>query len=73
MTPWTDWSDDEFLGYCGIHCETDRALFSWEMAVKLHDMAGLELTTNTPPPGFIAMPAEVAKPLIKTARERLAA
>jgi hypothetical protein len=65
-----DWPDTEFLGYCDIHCETPRALFSYEHCVRLYRLAGHDVADPTTQ-GFHAMYADEAKPLIKTARERL--
>ena len=66
----SEWSDEFFIGYCDIHCETPRALFSYEHCVRLYRLAGHEVA-DPETPGFHAMHAEEAKPLIKKARERL--
>lgn len=34
-------NDSEFLGYCSIHCDTPRALFSGEQIKQAHILAGL--------------------------------
>lgn len=69
----TDWTDEDFLGYCDIHCETPRALFSREHIERLAKLAGGEWVWRNPHavPTFYALHAAEAKPLIKKARERL--
>jgi hypothetical protein len=62
--------DGFFIGYCDIHCETDRALFSYEHCVRLYRLAGHDVDDPTTQ-GFHAMHEAEAKPLIKQARERL--
>jgi hypothetical protein len=66
----SEWTDDFFLGYVAIHCETDRALFSFEHCVRLYRMAGHDVPDPTTP-GFHAMHEDEAKPLIAKARERI--
>lgn len=34
------WSDEEFLGYVDLHCETDQHLFSREHVQRLLRLAG---------------------------------
>ena len=63
-------TDEQFLGYCDIHCETPRALFSYEDCVRLYRLAGHDVADPTTQ-GFHAMHEEEAKPLIAKARERL--
>lgn len=63
--------DDEFLGYCGLHCETDLGEFHRDHIRRLIVLAG-----DTPPermratyclgPGYI-------KPLVRRARAKIAA
>jgi hypothetical protein len=38
-------TNDEFIGYCEIHCTTERALFSGTHVNRMLDLAGF-------PPGF---------------------
>jgi hypothetical protein len=42
MKPVSEWSDDELIGYCDIHCESERALFSAEMIQRMQRLAGIE-------------------------------
>jgi len=65
-------TDEEFLGYCDIHCETPRALFSEAHCVRLYRLAGEEVFDPSRATRFYAMHAAEAKPLIEKARERLA-
>jgi len=65
-------TDNVFLGYCDIHCETPRALFSYVHCVRLYRLAGHDVP-DPETQGFHAMHEEEAKPLIATARERLKA
>jgi len=66
-------NDESFLGYCDIHSRTPRALFSWEHAVRLHELAGESVMRGGAGdhPAFVAIPAHMADPLIEAARERL--
>lgn len=64
-------TDADFLCYCDLHCETPRALFSWQHVVRLHDLAGVEVEVTGPAPSFLAMHQDVAKPLIERARARI--
>jgi len=62
-------NDDEFLGYCHWHSQTDRALFSAEHCRRLFALAGEAF----PEPGlaisaFRSMPFELAGPLVEQAR-----
>lgn len=59
-----DWTDSELLGYVEIHCETPRALFSWEV---------VELQYTGPPPAFYPMGRGLAMPLAHRARKRVRA
>ncbi len=63
-------TDEEFLGYCEIHCRTERALFSGSQVDRLNELAGR-------PPSYVfshqwvAMRADYAQPCIDDARRRL--
>jgi hypothetical protein len=64
-------SDHEFLGYCELHCKTERALFSKQHIDRLMRLAGGLPTTDSAE--WRAMHEDVAMPLIKEARSRLTA
>jgi hypothetical protein len=36
-----DWTDEQLLGYCEIHCKTERALFHSDHINRVVDLAGL--------------------------------
>ncbi len=38
MKPMTN---DEFIGYCRIHCKTERALFNADDVTRIYGLAGL--------------------------------
>ena len=61
-------NDDRFLGYVEWHCETDLALFSREHANRLLALAGRAPQNDLP--DFVAIHADVAKPLVTAARSR---
>lgn len=40
MTPQLELSDDQFIGYCELHCQTPRALFSGRHVNRMLKLAG---------------------------------
>lgn len=43
MTKWEDWSDEDFIGYCELHCQTQRALFSGDQINRMARLARLDI------------------------------
>lgn len=64
--------DSDFLDYVGLHCETERALFSREHVLRLLKIADVpEGQYHIPMGSFISVEADVAKPLVERARLQL--
>ena len=73
-TPWTEWSDEEFLGYFKSHSKTERALFSIKMVQRLHDLANVPLTGGPYRPNdHICYPYDRAQHLLDLAQSNLRA
>ena len=65
----SEWSDDELIGYCDIHAESERGLFSAEMIIRMQALAGIEPQHELS--GFYPM-HEGMKELCRLARARAA-
>jgi hypothetical protein len=65
------WTDEAFLGYVDIHCETDLALFHRNHVNRLLRLAGRSELQDPHTPLFLHVYADVAKPLIEAAKERM--
>lgn len=64
-------TDESFLGYVSLHCETERALFSNAHVRRLCELAGREAPEDLSESGLTAVPRNVAMPLVAEARKRL--
>lgn len=66
-------TDAELIGYCEIHCETERALFAGAHINRMIELAGFPpgFPAAVSPDGFLSAHEEMAE-LCKLARERLA-
>lgn len=65
-------TDNEFLGYCEIHCETDLAMFSRAQLDRLRALAGYaDLTWKGPQPEWYSLGPDSIMPVVKAARTRL--
>ena len=69
MASLSEMGDLDFLGYCAIHCQTPRALFSSRDCHRLAMLAGVEIETYGM---FVEMHEDVAGPWIEEASKRLA-
>jgi N-acetyl-anhydromuramyl-L-alanine amidase AmpD len=65
-------TDEEFIGYCDIHCGTPRALFSGAQINRLARLA-MRLEPRHPENEWLAAHEDTVKPLVKLAREHLEA
>lgn len=67
-----NWTDEELIGYCEIHCETDVALFSGRHVNRMLALAGHPdcYVRSVPAGEFISLHDNMAH-LCKLARERL--
>ena len=61
--------DHKLIGYCEIHCETDRALFNGKDVARMFELAGEPLEHPPSARQFISMHQEMAE-LCKKARAR---
>lgn len=66
-----DMTDEEFLSYVAIHCETDLALFHRDHANRLLRLAGLPERSHLPV--FVGIRKHTALPLVERARSIIAA
>lgn len=64
-------TDEDFLGYVSLHCETERALFANAHVRRLCELAGREAPQDLSENGLTAVPRNVAMPLVAEARRRL--
>ena len=68
-------TDEQFLGYCEIHCRTERALFAGAQVNRLNELADFEpdpiLHTKLYNSGWYTMRASYAQPRIDAARRRM--
>jgi hypothetical protein len=64
-------TDTQLIGYCEIHCETERALFSGHHINRMIDLAGFpeDFPAAVGPDTFLSAHEEMAE-LCKLARER---
>ena len=60
-------NDNELIGYCDSHSETERALFCREHVERMLKLAGIENKCDLP--AFISLKGEM-KNLVTRARER---
>ena len=68
-----DWTDEAFLGYCVLHCETPRALFSRAQVDRLQALAGNDpIPWDGTYPAWCGLGPETILPVVARARERLA-
>lgn len=67
MAEWPGWSDEQFLGYCYIHSETPRALFSAEQIIRLCKLAKTKVP-EIPDSTWHSVHARVVHPLVQRAR-----
>lgn len=67
------WSDEQFLCYVELQCETYQALFSRSMIERLHELAGVEhsLLGLVCSPEWVVMHQDEALPLVEKARAHL--
>lgn len=64
-------TDEELIGYCDLHCESERALFNAEQINRMISLAGHpEDYVRQVPDGWYSIHDEM-KNLVKLARERL--
>ena len=61
-------NDKELLGYCEIHCTTQRAMFSADHLNILFELAG----ANRRVTGWHSAHEDVVMPLVREARRRMA-
>ncbi len=64
-------NDEAFIGYCELHCDTPRALFSARDVERILKLAGEKCAHKLE--GFYHVYADQMMPLCKAARARLAA
>lgn len=70
----SDLTDDELPGYCEIHCRTERALFHSKHLNRILALAGHPPDYHkTVPEGWYTVRENTMDPLIKLAREHMAA
>ena len=60
-------TDDELIGYCDIHCETERALFSVTHINRMIDLARLPPDGKLQGNGFYSMHGQM-KELVRLVR-----
>ena len=63
--------EEDFLVYVEIHSRTELALFHREQVDRLCGMADIYFMWYGPVPVFISVPAYIAEPMVRAARERL--
>lgn len=68
MDSFEDMSDEDFIGYCEVHCETPRALFSGDQINRMIRLAQLDIIY--PRNEWFTMHDSMRK-LCELARERL--
>lgn len=66
-----DMDDESFLGYCELHCRTERALFSWAQIQRLAQLAGAPADPQQPSEGWARAGVRLVQPLVDEARRRL--
>lgn len=66
-----DWTNEFFLDYCSIHSETERALFHTDHLRRLLSLAGAEEEFEPFRGNWMSAHADVVKPLVARARERM--
>jgi len=65
-------TDEDLLGYCEIHCKTERALFHHTDIERVYALAGCPRTFHPEYEDFVTVFEDEMMPLIKLARERMA-
>ena len=68
----TEEDDVKLLGYCEIHCKTERALFHYSLIERVCALAGCPRTSHPEYEDFVTVFEDEMMPLIKLARERMA-
>lgn len=61
-------SDDELIGYCEIHCKTERALFHVSHVERIYKLAGRQSPLSLP--AFVSVGPDTMLPLVALARKR---
>lgn len=64
-------NDNELIGYCNIHCETDLALFHKNHVRRMFELAGEPVPVNIDEQDFWSVGPDLMRPLVKKAREGL--
>ena len=65
-------TDEEFLGYCLLHSQTDRALFVAAHCRRLFELAGEPFPEpSLPNSAWRSMPSDLVKPLVEQAQRGL--
>lgn len=63
--------DKELIGYAALHCRTDRALFSIDHLIRLHELAGVDLPQSVRHRSFCSVYRDYMDPLLEKARKNL--
>jgi hypothetical protein len=61
-------SDEELIGYCALHCKTERALFHRDHVIRIFELAG-QLPRGVIPE-WVVLHEEAMMPLVEKARRR---
>lgn len=71
----TGWPDGDFIGYCELHCKTERALFHRDHIKRMAQLAGdaalLDVVDTLAE--WITAHEDAMLPLVEKARARLSA
>lgn len=63
--------DDDFLGYCELHCRTERALFSSEQIKRLCELANQNPPENIDYHEWVSARANYVQFMVDIARRRI--